>query len=144
MSLLVPLSNHPIPGWDEGSAASITQLGSFQHKYHLDGELDGGTIENLISFVSIGCGVGDFLPFFINDKIGRTWSMRLYQSTYAVDSIVSCFSYGNLGALYFGRIFAGLGIGACSVVGPMTIAEIAPKTMRDFMTLWFNIAMLLC
>ncbi|RYP67727.1 hypothetical protein DL769_005691 [Monosporascus sp. CRB-8-3] len=99
------------------------------------------TISNLISFVNIGAGVGAFLSFFLNDKVGRLWSMRLYQVLYAVGSLISCFSYGNHGVLYFGRILAGLGVGACTVVGPMAIAELAPRTVRGPMTLWFNVGM---
>ncbi|KAF5582958.1 major facilitator superfamily transporter [Fusarium pseudocircinatum] len=130
-------------GWDEGSAASITQLKSFQRQYDLDTELDSETIENLVSFVNIGAGLGAFLSFFVNDKLGRIQSMRLYQTIYVIGSLVSCFSYGSVAALYFGRVFAGLGIGACTVIGPMTLAEIAPATIRGFMTLWFNMCMLL-
>ncbi|CAG9936348.1 unnamed protein product [Clonostachys rosea f. rosea IK726] len=125
-------------GWDEGSAASITSLASFSRKYHLD----DATISNIVSLVNVGAGVGALLSFFLNDKLGRIWSMRVYQALYAIGSLVACFSYGNAGALYAGRIIAGLGIGACSVVGPMAIAEIAPKTIRGFLTLWFNICML--
>ncbi|KAH6887484.1 general substrate transporter [Thelonectria olida] len=129
-------------GWDEGAAAAITQLKSFRNEYNLDAELDASTISNLVSFVNIGAGIGAFLSFFLNDRIGRIWSMRLYQITYAIGSLISCFSYGHQGALYVGRIVAGLGIGACTVVGPMAIAEMAPKTVRGLMTLWFNICML--
>ncbi|KAF5515932.1 Quinate permease [Colletotrichum siamense] len=129
-------------GWDEGAAASITELESFKHAYHLEGSNSKTTISNLVSFVNIGAGVGAFLSFFLNDKIGRLWSMRLYQTIYAAGSLISCFSYGNHGVLYVGRIIAGLGIGACTVVGPMSIAEMAPKSIRGLMTLWFNVCML--
>lgn len=44
--------------------------------------------------------------------------------------------------MYTGRVIAGFGIGACTVVGPMTIAEIAPSAVRGLMTLWFNVGML--
>jgi sugar porter (SP) family MFS transporter len=125
-------------GWDEGSAASITSLQSFSREY----QLNQSTVSNIVSLVNIGAGVGALLSFFLNDKIGRIWSMRLYQTTYAVGSLISCFSYGNQAALYAGRIIAGLGIGACTVVGPMAIAELAPKTIRGFLTLWLNICML--
>ncbi|KAI9151508.1 Quinate permease [Paramyrothecium foliicola] len=125
-------------GWDEGSAASITSLASFAREY----QIDDSTISNIVSLVNVGAGVGAFLSFFLNDRIGRIWSMRLYQSTYAVGSLISCFSYGNQGALYVGRIVAGLGIGACTVVGPMSIAELAPKDIRGLLTLWLNVCML--
>ncbi|KAL4874262.1 general substrate transporter [Aspergillus karnatakaensis] len=125
-------------GWDEGSAASITELPSFGRTYHLN----DSTISNLISFVNLGAGVGALLSFLVNDRLGRIWSLRLYQGLYIIGSLISCFAYGHVGALYIGRIVAGLGIGALTVVGPMTISEIAPKTSRGLMTLWFNVCML--
>ncbi|KAF3025889.1 hypothetical protein E8E14_014841 [Neopestalotiopsis sp. 37M] len=129
-------------GWDEGSAAAITQLKSFQTEFHLDSTKDNATISNLVSFVNLGAGIGALLSFLVNDRIGRIWSMRVYHTVYVIGTLISCFSYGNLGALYTGRIISGLGIGACTVVGPMAIAEIAPKTVRGLMTLWVNVAML--
>ncbi|KAL3456165.1 general substrate transporter [Aspergillus heterothallicus] len=125
-------------GWDEGSAASITQLSSFGRTYHLD----DSTVSNIVSFVNLGAGVGALLSFLINDRLGRIWSLRLYQALYIAGSLISCFAYGHVGALYVGRIIAGLGIGALTVVGPMTISELAPKTSRGLMTLWFNVCML--
>lgn len=133
---------YSIAGWDEGSAASITQLKSFQKEYGLHAKTDAATISNIVSFVNLGAGVGALLSYFLNDRLGRIQSMRVYQFTYAIGSLISCFSYGNHAALYIGRIVAGLGIGACTVVGPLTIAEIAPKTIRGLMTLWFNVCML--
>jgi MFS family permease len=129
-------------GWDEGSAASITQLKSFQREYHLDSKANAETISNLVSFVNLGAGVGALLSFLINDRLGRIRSMRIYQALYAIGSLIACFSYGNVGVLYLGRIVTGLGIGACTVVGPMTIAEVAPAATRGLMTLWFNVCML--
>ncbi|KAI0474541.1 general substrate transporter [Xylaria cf. heliscus] len=131
-------------GWDEGSASSISKLQSFQREYGLDtgNGSDNAKISNIVSLVNVGAGIGAFLSFFLNDKIGRVQSMRIYIATYAVGSLISCFSYGNIGALYTGRIVAGLGIGACTVIGPMTLAEIAPKMIRGLITLWFNVSML--
>ncbi|KAL4745951.1 hypothetical protein BDW72DRAFT_207769 [Aspergillus terricola var. indicus] len=125
-------------GWDECSAASITELPSFGRTY----DLDSSTISNLISFVNLGAGVGALLSFLVNDRLGRIWSLRIYQLLYIAGSLISCFAYGHVGALYVGRIVAGLGIGALTVVEPMTISELAPKSSRGLMTLWFNVCML--
>jgi MFS family permease len=135
-------TNKLITGWDEGSAASITQLKSFQTEFSLSATKNAGTISNLVSFVNLGAGIGALLSYFVNDRIGRVWSLRLYMSLYIIGSLASTFSYGNVGALYFGRLFGGLGIGALTVIGPMAIVEIAPRTTRGLMTLWFNICML--
>ncbi|OJJ39996.1 hypothetical protein ASPWEDRAFT_46962 [Aspergillus wentii DTO 134E9] len=125
-------------GWDEGSASAISQLPSFKHRYGLDDD----RTSNIVSLVNLGAGVGALLSFLLNDRIGRIWSMRIYQLVYIAGSLVSCFSSGHLAALYVGRLVAGLGIGALTVVCPMAIAEIAPSTTRGLMTLWFNVWML--
>ena len=125
-------------GWDEGSAASITQLPSFHKTYNLD----DNSISNIVSLVNLGAGVGALFSFLLNDRLGRKNSLRVYQLTYIIGSLISCFSSGNAGALYVGRIVAGLGIGALSVVCPMAISEIAPKAVRGLMSLWYNICML--
>ncbi|KAL4896923.1 general substrate transporter [Aspergillus ambiguus] len=125
-------------GWDEGSTAAISELPSFNSKYNLNSTV----LSNVVSLVNLGAGVGALLSFLLNDRVGRIWAMRIYQSTYIVGTLISCLSYGHVGALYVGRIVAGLGIGALTVVCPMAIAEIAPKTTRGLMTLWFNLCML--
>ncbi|GMF67335.1 unnamed protein product [Aspergillus oryzae] len=136
--LCLYLTPRLLVGWDEGSASAITQLKSFERMYNLD----NNTVSNIVSFVNLGAGVGALLSFLLNDRIGRRWSMRLYQLVYIIGSLISCFSYGNVGVLYAGRLIAGLGIGALTVVGPMTIAEVAPKATRGLMTLLFNVCML--
>ncbi|KAI0142809.1 hypothetical protein GGR57DRAFT_519140 [Xylariaceae sp. FL1272] len=113
----------PGKGWDEGSASSITQPSSFKRVYDLGG---GGAL----------------LSFFLNDRIGRINSMRVYMAAYASGSLISCFSYSHFRALYVGRIVSGLSWGALTVIGPMTLAEIAPRRVRGLMTLWFNVVML--
>jgi sugar porter (SP) family MFS transporter len=95
-----------------------------------------------VSLVNLGAGVGALLSFLINDRIGRKMSLRVYSLIYIIGSLISCFSSGNAGALYAGRIVAGLGIGALSVISPMAISEIAPPAVRGLMTLWFTICML--
>ncbi|KAJ5460533.1 general substrate transporter [Penicillium daleae] len=69
-------------------------------------------------------------------------SLRVYSLIYIIGSLISCFSSGNAGAPYVGRIITGLGIGALSVISPMAISEIAPPAFRCLMTLWFTICML--
>jgi MFS family permease len=60
----------------------------------------------------------------------------------ALGDLISTFSFGNIGALYVGRLVSGLGIGALTVTSPMAIVEIAPQATRGLMTLFFNVCML--
>ncbi|KAJ3495324.1 hypothetical protein NLG97_g3485 [Lecanicillium saksenae] len=45
---------------------------------------------------------------------------------------------GNLGAIYAGRLIAGLGVGQTPVVGPVYIAETAPASIRGVCTCFFT------
>jgi MFS family permease len=45
---------------------------------------------------------------------------------------------GHLGAVYAGRLIAGLGIGQTTVVAPVYIAEIAPSSVRGACTCFFT------
>ena len=98
---------------------------------------------NFISFVYLTAGVGSALSFFINDRIGRLWSLRLYFTIWIIGQLVATFSYGNMGALYTGRFISGLGIGPLTVTGPVSIVEIAPTEIRGLLSVWFSVVMLL-
>lgn len=129
-------------GWDEGSTASITQLKAFQRDFKITPKGNPNEISNIVSFVNLTAGIGALLSFFLNDKLGRIWSYRLYMLIYAIGNIIETFASGSLAALYVGRLVTGAGIGALTVIGPMAIVEIAPSQTRGLMTLWFNVCML--
>lgn len=84
--------------------------------------------------------VGAALSFFLNDRIGRLWSFRVYSSVWVIGQLVASFSPG-LAGLYSARIISGLGIGSLTVTGPMAIVELAPAEIRGLLTAWFNVAM---
>lgn len=44
---------------------------------------------------------------------------------------------GNIGMVYGGRFVAGLGIGQASVVAPVYLAEVSPKSVRGLCTTAF-------
>lgn len=83
-----------------------------------------------MSFVNLTAGIGGLLSFFINDRLGRLWTLRLYMAIYMAGVLIETFSSGIIGVLYLGRLVAGLGIGSLTVIGPMAIVEIAPKATR--------------
>ena len=84
--------------------------------------------------------MGAFLSFFINDSIGRLWSYRLYSLVWIIGQLVAIFSPGTSG-LYASRIISGLGIGALSVTGAVSIVEIAPAQIRGLLTAWYSVFM---
>ena len=120
----------------------MTQLKAFQRVFGITPTNNPTEVSNIVAFPNLTAGIFAFLSFFINDRVGRIWSYRLYLSVYIVGNLIETFSSGSLPALYVGRLVAGAGIGALTVIGPMAIVEIAPSTTRGLMTLWFNVSML--
>lgn len=88
----------------------------------------------------LGDAVGAALSFFLNDRIGRLWSFRLYTSIWTIGQIIAI-ATPNTSGLYASRIIGGLGIGALSVIGPVSIAELAPAEIRGLLGAWFSVSM---
>lgn len=129
--------------WDQGSSSVVPSLPGFESDFGLSSGTNANEKANFISFVYIGAGVGAGLSFFVNDRIGRLWSFRLYMLVWVIGQIIATFSMGHVGTLYAARIVSGLGIGALTVMGPMAIVEIAPAEIRGLLAVWFSVAMLL-
>lgn len=126
--------------WDQGSAATVSSLPSFQDHFGISSKSGAGSTRNLVSLVYVGDAAGAALSFFINDRIGRLWSYRLYTFVWIIGQIVAMFSPGASG-LYASRIITGLGIGSLSVTGTVSIVEIAPAEIRGLLTAWYSVSM---
>lgn len=57
--------------------------------------------------------------------------------------MIATASNGHIAVLYVARIVSGLGIGAFTVTGPVSLVEIAPSEIRGLIAVWFSVAMLL-
>ncbi|CAH0046506.1 unnamed protein product [Clonostachys solani] len=129
--------------WDQGSSSVIPSLPGFAKAYGITSAANPAQVTNFISIVYLGAGVGSFLSYFLNDRIGRVWSLRVYFVVWICGQLIATFSDGKMPALYAARIVSGLGIGPLTVTGPMSIVEIAPTEFRGLLSFWFGIVLLL-
>ncbi|KAJ5095637.1 hypothetical protein NUU61_004993 [Penicillium alfredii] len=126
--------------WDQGSTSTISALPSFVEHFGISSKSGAGSTRNFVSLVYIGEAIGAALSFFINDKVGRLWSYRIYVFVWIIGQIVAICSPGSSG-LYGARIISGLGIGALSVTGTVSIVEIAPAEIRGLLASWYTVCM---
>ncbi|KAF4461053.1 quinate transport, partial [Fusarium albosuccineum] len=126
--------------WDQGSSSVVPSLPGFQKQFDIESGAKADDIQNFISIIYIGYAVGAAASFFVNDRIGRRWSFRLYTAIWILGQLIATLSLG-WPALYTARIISGIGIGSLSVTGPMSIVEIAPTEIRGLLTAWYTVAM---
>ncbi|OAR02105.1 hypothetical protein LLEC1_05475 [Akanthomyces lecanii] len=122
--------------WDQGSSAVIATLPSFQKHFDISSGTDAGTIKYFISLVALGDCIGAAGSFWINDRLGRLWSYRLYIGIWILGNILQIVA-PNVACLYAARIIVGTGIGGLIVIGPIMLVEIAPAETRGILTSWF-------
>lgn len=75
--------------WDQGSASVITLLPGFQQHFGIDSGTIASNIQKFVSIFYIGYAVGAALSFFINDRIDRLWSYRLYNIIWIIGQITA-------------------------------------------------------
>ncbi|CCG83696.1 protein of unknown function [Taphrina deformans PYCC 5710] len=124
-------------GFDEGNVSGMLAAPDFQKTFGLvkgtklrtRAEAIAAETGNISAMVQLFSIVGGLGAFVINDRIGRVWSLRALCVVWIVGVVLQMTSH-QLGQLYGGRAIAGLGIGATTVVGPVYLVEIAPRSIR--------------
>lgn len=112
-------------------------LQSFKSEFPLDvGSKDdiADRESNITSMVQLGSIPGALLAFFLSDRIGRVRSLQVLTLLWAIGFVIVITSSGSIGQIIGGRFVAGLGIGMTTVVGPIYLAEVAPKAIRGMLT----------
>lgn len=126
--------------WDQGASSVIPSLPGFQNHFKISSGSNADEIRTFISIVYVGFGVGSALTFFLNDRLGRIWSYRLYTLIYCIGCLMAIFS-PNLRVLYAARVIQGLGLGPLTVTCPMSIVELAPAEIRGLLAACFTLLM---
>ncbi|KAK1579163.1 general substrate transporter [Colletotrichum navitas] len=128
-------------GVDEGLISGAFASKDFQRFIHYEtySAAERTNIKaNVSAMVQLGCVGGAFIAFLICDKIGRIWATRQLCVLWVLGIAIFMGNNGSLGAVYAGRLIAGLGIGQTAVVAPVYLAEIAPASVRGLCTCVFS------
>ncbi|KAI8073483.1 general substrate transporter [Gilbertella persicaria] len=127
-------------GYDIGVISGIFQTETFIPYFHM--EQDKSQIEgNIVALLQAGACGGALTANLSADKLGRRKSVMLSCLLFMFGSLIQT-GAKNLSMILFGRFAGGWGMGACSMLVPMYIAELVPSHYRGRMgALWsLNIA----
>lgn len=128
-------------GIDEGLISGTLAKPNFQKLLGLDklDEKEFANVEgNISAMVQIGSVAGAGLAFILCDRIGRLWATRQLCCLWILGVVIFLTNGGRLGQVYAGRFIAGLGIGQTTVVAPVYLSEIAPRSVRGLCTCAFS------
>lgn len=128
-------------GVDEGLISGTLAKKNFIHLLGLDkmDDIELANVKaNISAMVQIGSVGGAALAFVLCDRIGRLWATRQLCIIWILGVVIFLTNGGRLGQVYAGRFIAGLGIGQTTVVAPVYLSEIAPKSVRGLCTCAFS------
>ncbi|KAJ4288445.1 hypothetical protein N0V90_011680 [Kalmusia sp. IMI 367209] len=124
-------------GIDEGLIGTTAELDPFIKKFGLDDPNKSKhdkaeLLSNITSMVQMGSILGSLIAFYLTDKIGRLWAVRLLCVLWVtgISIFLASAATGSIGMVYAGRFIAGVGIGQTTVVAPTYLAETAPRAIR--------------
>ncbi|KAL1310582.1 hypothetical protein AAFC00_000860 [Neodothiora populina] len=128
-------------GFDTGVMGSVLALPSFKKDFGLPTDKSGFSSSknaeissNVVSLLTAGCFFGAIAAAFINERFGRKYSLILFCSIFMVGAAIQTGAHHALGAIYAGRVIAGLGVGGMSAITPVFVSENCPANVRGRIT----------
>ncbi|KAH8929882.1 general substrate transporter, partial [Atractiella rhizophila] len=129
-------------GYDTGVAGGVIALPSFQYDFglvdkrnavattHHDKKRVADLSANVVSVLQAGAFFGALAAAPLTDRLGRKPAIAILCVIFMIGGIIQTAANGHLGAIYAGRVVAGLGVGGLSTLSPTFVAECAPKQSR--------------
>lgn len=128
-------------GYDTGVMGSVLALTRFKVDFGLprsssgfDSVQNAQVSSNVISLLTSGCFFGAIAAAFLNERFGRRYSLMGFAVIFLIGGAVHRGTRHNIGAIYAGRVVAGLGVGGMSSITPVFVAENCPPAVRGRIT----------
>jgi len=107
---------------------------AFGAKYGLNDKTAADLTSNIVSTLQAGCFFGSLASYWAADRFGRRPSLLVAAAITILGVIIQTASDGHTSALYVGRLVAGFGVGAASMLTPLYVSENAPRAIRGGLT----------
>jgi MFS family permease len=119
-----------LSGYDSGIAGGILTYKSFEADFRYSDAHESKVSSLTVGLEQLGSFIAALFVYPITNKYGRKWTIIGATAVFCVGVIIQVINTRSLPAWYVGRLVAGLGMGAQSVVIPMYSAEMTPKEIR--------------
>jgi sugar porter (SP) family MFS transporter len=122
-------------GYDSAFIGTTLALPSFQNEFQFDrlGKDEQGLISaNIVSLYQAGAFFGSLFAYGSTHYLGRRKSLIAFVSVFILGAglMLGASRERGLGLIYGGRVLAGIGVGASSMIVPIYISEVSPPAVR--------------
>ncbi|KAJ4309062.1 hypothetical protein N0V94_009100 [Neodidymelliopsis sp. IMI 364377] len=128
-------------GYDSAFIGTTITHQSFRRDFGLNTMSKSAVNEvtsNITSIYSAGGLVGALLMYPSLELLGRRMTVIISDTMFIIGAIFCTVPTHQIGLIYSGRFFTGLGVGGIAAVSPIYIAEIAPPSIRGRLTGFFE------
>jgi sugar porter (SP) family MFS transporter len=131
-------------GYDSAFIGTTIALPSFKKEFKMDGlSTDALNLlsANIVSCYQAGAFFGAIFAYLAAFFLGRTSGLAVFSAIFVLGSGLMLGANGErgLGLIYAGRVLAGLGVGGCSNLAPIYIAEISAPAIRGRLVCMFEL-----
>ncbi|KAF3771015.1 hypothetical protein M406DRAFT_35556 [Cryphonectria parasitica EP155] len=126
-------------GWDIGAISGILEYARFERDYHYNDTQNPLLSENIVSTLQAGCFFASLFASLLADKFGRKWPLVGAGFLTCIGVALQAGSSGSLPCMYVGRLVAGFGMGAASMLTPLYVSECAPRAIRGGLTGFYQL-----
>ncbi|KAJ9264914.1 hypothetical protein DTO212C5_6900 [Paecilomyces variotii] len=132
-------------GYHTAQISGFMTMEDFKVRFaHYNPNTDTYTFNNartgvIVALICIGCVIGAVFAAPLSEKIGRKYSMVVWSLINMVGIIVQMTTDHKWYQVAVGRLVAGLGVGALSVLVPIYQSECTPKHIRGAMVSCFQL-----
>lgn len=103
---------------------------SFESDYRYNTRQATHTNSLAVGLQQLGAFVACFLAWPLTDRLGRRKALMLVSFVFCIGVVIQTINTHSLSAFYVGRVIAGLGLGAATVIVPAFSSEMSPKNTR--------------
>ncbi|KAG0646414.1 Quinate transporter [Hyphodiscus hymeniophilus] len=131
-------------GYDSAFIGTTLALPSFKDEFHFE-ELGTKAVNllnaNIVSCYQAGAFWGALAAYVAAYYLGRSRGLAVFSAIFVVGAAMMLGANGarGLGLIYGGRVLAGFGVGGCSNLAPIYIAEISPPAIRGRLVCMFEL-----
>jgi SP family sugar:H+ symporter-like MFS transporter len=105
--------------------------------------LDSSRQSIITSLLSAGTFVGALAQAFTSDSIGRKGSIVFWSTVFTIGTAIQTATNHSVAQITVGRFIAGLGVGAMSCLVPLYNGETAPKSIRGFLLVMYQMQIII-